>query len=76
MRLTKRQAQVISAYTGISLCDFEYIQEYAQELLNRPVWTHEFADEKMFDELKKLSKEEFLSICYKGESEWQIEYKK
>lgn len=69
MRLTKRQAQVISAYTGISLCNFEYIHEYAEELLNRPVWTHEFIGEKMWDELKELSKEEFLSISYKGDEE-------
>ena len=67
MRLTKRQAQVISTYTGTSLCNFGYIHEYAEELLNRPVWTHEFIGEKMWDELKELSKEEFLSICYKGE---------
>lgn len=67
MRLTKRQAQVISDYTGISLCDYEYIQEYVEELLNKPVWTHEFANEEKWDKLKELSKEEFLSICYKGE---------
>ena len=63
-RLTKRQAVVISVYTGTTACDFEFIHEYIEELMGRPVFTHELAGDEINEELKKRSRGEFLSICY------------
>lgn len=63
MKLTKKQAAIIGAYTGISCGPFSDIQKLAEELLGRPIFTHEFASEKLVDELKAKSKPLFLEIC-------------
>lgn len=62
-KLTKEQAAVISAYTGYlagSMADFH---TYAEGLLGRPIYTHEFAQQEMVEEVKSLAKADFLSIC-------------
>lgn len=63
-RLTKEQAAIIGAYTGISAGPFSDIQEYTEKLLGHPVWTHEFASREFSDRLKELSKADFLSLCH------------
>ena len=39
--------------TGRLFCDFPAFQEYASDLLDRPLMTHEFADAKVWDELRE-----------------------
>ena len=63
-RLTKEQAAIIGAYTGIATGPFSIIHEYAEKVLKRPVWTHQFADPMLIEELQKASKADFISICY------------
>jgi hypothetical protein len=63
-RLTKEQAAVIGAYTGVTCGSFADIHEYVERLLGRPVWTHEFASEKLVEEIKEKSKPDFISLCY------------
>jgi hypothetical protein len=65
-RFTKRQAQVIGIYTGITASNFGIVQEYAEELMGRPLWTHEMP--ALADELAKRAKSEFLAMCYEGEN--------
>lgn len=61
--MTKREKQVVSAYTGILMCDFSDMHEYIEEIMGRPVLTHELADENILDQIKDKSMEEFLKIC-------------
>lgn len=61
--MTKREKIVVSAYTGVLMCKFDELHEYAEEVLGRPIFTHEFASEKLAEELKEKSKAEFLEIC-------------
>lgn len=63
--LTKHQAAVIGAYTGILCGPFRDLHEYAEKLLERPVWTHEFADRALADELKQRAQQDFFDICHK-----------
>jgi hypothetical protein len=63
-RLTKEQAAIIGAYTGFTAGPFGDIQEYAEKILGRSVWTHEFADRALMEELKAAAKPDFLSICH------------
>jgi hypothetical protein len=65
--LTREQAAIIGAYTGIACSSFTIIHEYAEQKLNRPVFTHEFANAAFMATLKNASKEDFLKLCYKGE---------
>lgn len=47
--MTKREAAIISAYTGFLIGDFNDFQNFVSEIMKRPVFTHElcgsFADE-------------------------------
>ena len=63
--MTKREKQVVSAYTGVLMCDFSDLHEYIEELIGRPVLTHELADDDILDEIKDKSMEEFLQISEK-----------
>ena len=40
---------------------FDELHEYIEEILGRPVWTHELADEDTWNEIKEKSKEEFVN---------------
>ena len=52
--MTKKEAVLVSAYTGYLLTpSFADVQEFCEELLGRPIWTHEFADEKIQKEIKE-----------------------
>mgnify|MGYP001546885507 CR=1 FL=1 len=60
--MNKREAAIITAYTGIMLGQFSDFHELAEEILNRPIFTHEFGDRKVADELKEKAKPLFLEI--------------
>ena len=52
--MTKKEAVLVSAYTGYLLTQsFADVQEFCEELLGRPIWTHEFAEEKIQKEIKE-----------------------
>ncbi len=60
--MTKHESIVLTAYTGILMCNFSDMQEYADKLLKRATLTHEFGSEKFQDKLKELCKAEFMAI--------------
>jgi len=60
--MTKKEAAIITIYTGILIGEFSDAHEYAETLLGRPVFTHEFANCELCDKLKELSKQDFISI--------------
>lgn len=61
--MTKREAVVISAYTGVMCVEFSDMHKYIEEIMERPVFTHELADQDVVDEIIKRAKPEFLEIC-------------
>lgn len=60
--MTPQEAAIIMAYTGTIFGDWSTFHKYAQEKLGRPVWTHEFANEKLCEKLKELSRDDFLAL--------------
>jgi hypothetical protein len=62
-RLTRKQAAIIGAYTGILCGPFDDMQEYIEKVMGRPVWAHEMAFESFTKELKEKSKADFLALC-------------
>lgn len=58
--MTKREAAIVSAYTGYLIGEFSNFQAYAEEIMGRPLFTHEFPS--IADELKEASKKDFMSI--------------
>ena len=61
--MTKQEKIVVSAYTGVLMCDLDDLHKYIQDKLGRPVWTHELASDAVWQEIKEKSKDEFLAIC-------------
>ena len=61
--MTKREGVVITAVTGC-LCvpSFGEFHKYVEELMDRPVWTHEMGSKVFAEELKLRAKPEFEKI--------------
>lgn len=60
--MTKREAAIVSAYTGMLIGDFSEMHKYIEQIMDRPVWTHELANKNLVQEIKKRSKNDFCSI--------------
>jgi len=58
--MTKREAAIISAYTGILIGDFNDMHKYIEEIAGRAVFTHELPDVR--NKLKTVMLQDFLSI--------------
>lgn len=63
-RLTKQQAAIIGAFTGIACGPFSDIQELAENVLNRQSMAHEFADPELWKELKEAVRPQFMELCH------------
>lgn len=61
--MTKDEKLIVSAYTGVLMCDMGDLQKYIEGVLGRPVWTHELADCEVTDEIKAKVKNDFLALC-------------
>ncbi len=68
-RLTREQAAIIGAFTGYTAGPFADIQAYAERVLGRPVWTHEFGGEPMAESLREAARADFLAIAFDPEAE-------
>lgn len=63
--MTLEEKVIISAYTGVLLCDFHLMHEYIEKKLGRPVWTHELADKKVWEEIKNATRADLMEILKK-----------
>lgn len=59
--MTKREAAIVSAYTGVMLGKFSDMHEYVEELIG-PVWTHHLADKEIVARIKEASKQDFVEL--------------
>lgn len=59
--MTIREGAILTAYTGVNLCkDFSKAHEYIEEIMGRPVFTHELP--VLSKEIKKKSESDFMKI--------------
>ena len=67
--MTKREAAIVSAYTGCLIGEFSDFQAYVEEIMGRPIFTHELPS--IAEELKEKSKKDFMSIkIEEGAPKW------
>lgn len=62
-RLTREQAAIIGAYTGICCGPFSDLHAKIEEVIGRPVWTHEMANKETMKEVRAAAKTQFLELC-------------
>lgn len=63
-KLTKEQAIIISAYTGILSCSFSDMHDDIEKRLGRGIQTLEFANENFLENIiRPLYREDFLALC-------------
>lgn len=67
--MTKQEKIIVSAYTGVLMCDFSDMHEYIEKKLGRPVWTHELASKEVRAEIREAIKSDFLKLCKDGEED-------
>lgn len=61
--MTREEAAIISAYTGILVGSFADMQAYVETLFDRPVFTHELGDKELHEKIKKKAKPDLIRIC-------------
>lgn len=70
MSLTKREALVLTAWTNHLLVqEFSDFHKFAEDTLGKPIWSHEFASEPIWGELKEKIEDEFIEILRRVEDE-------
>lgn len=61
--MTRNEALLLSAYTGYLLVpDFSELHEFCERTLGRPIYTYEFADGKVIEEIREKLKPEIMNI--------------
>lgn len=60
--MTKREAAIVSAYTGYLIGDFSVLHAYVEKIMKRPVFTHEMGNPKIMEQIHERSKKDFVSI--------------
>lgn len=70
--MTKREAAIVRAYTGYLIGEFSDFHAYAEEIMRRPIFTHEFPN--IADELKEKSEKDFISIKIEEEAPEMLYY--
>ena len=68
-RLTREQAAVIGAYTGILAGPVSDMHDYIRRIMKRPVFTHELADDAVAEQIRAAAKPDFLAICHSTTAE-------
>ena len=67
--MTREEGIILSAYTGYLLVDsFDPVHKFIEDLLGRPVWTHEFADRALLKEIREKCRP--LLPAVKEEPRW------
>lgn len=64
--MTKHECAIVMAYTGKCMLtgnDFNIFHKYVEDIMGRPVYTHEMGIPTIVDEIKEKSKKDFLELC-------------
>ena len=68
--MTDKEKAIVMAYTGVAMLTgdkFGIFHKYVEDIMGRPIWTHEFAF--LAEEIKEKAKPDFLRICAESEPE-------
>jgi hypothetical protein len=61
--MTKHEAAVMSAFTGVLCAPFDVFHAYVEKIMERPVYTSELGEPAVADAIKVRARTDFLEIC-------------
>lgn len=64
--MTDREKAIVMAYTGKCMLagdKFRIFHKYVEDIMGRPVWTHELAIGSTADAIREKSKDDFIALC-------------
>lgn len=64
--MTDREKAIVMAYTGVCMLQgekFGIFHQYVQELMERPVWTHELASKAVWEMIRDKARPDFIALC-------------
>lgn len=64
--MTDKEKAIVMAYTGVTMLTgdkFQIFHKYVEDIIGRPIWTHEMGIESIADEIKEKSKADFIALC-------------
>lgn len=62
--MTHKEAIAISAYTGFCFAPFDEIHQFIEEVLGRPVFTHELARDDIWDDVRNNMKNNLTAYIH------------
>ena len=60
--MTKREAAIVSAFTGVMLGKFSDMHAYVEELFGTPIFSHMFGFEQFANLIKEKATPDFMAI--------------
>jgi len=60
--MNKKEAAIVTGYTGMLLGDFNEAHKYMQQKIGRPLYTHELANKSVIDEIRNACEKDFINI--------------
>lgn len=69
---------VVMAYTGVVMLTGDKLgifHKYIEEKCGRPIWTHELASKKVWEEIKEKSENDFFELCNNDDSRYNDGYR-
>ena len=64
--MTDKEKAIVMAYTGVCMLagdKYSIFHQYIQELMGRPVYTHELARKDIQKQIEDKSRADFLRLC-------------
>lgn len=61
--MTKREAFLVMATTGLVVMPFSDFHEMAEQEMGRPIWTHQFGNREFVDTIKAKVHDEWIELC-------------
>jgi hypothetical protein len=65
-RMTDKEKAIVMAYTGVAMLTgekFSIFHKYIEDIMERPVFTHELASKLVCEQIKEKSRNDFLRLC-------------
>lgn len=64
--MTDKEKAIVMAYTGVTMLSgekFSIFHKYIEDIMKRPVFTHELGSELVWEQIKEKSSADFLRLC-------------